>query len=131
MTAFERTWTGRSGSRHKNVSITDTKINNKTCLTLYEYAFIIDASLLPSPYYFLEIFFFFFGMTKLLLYRKKCFWCSTSYFHGINLTKIKWFKLFRKPNIFYFLVENFMLTKNALDAYFSSWVWWKKLFSHE
>ena len=80
-----------------------------------------------DEHYFFGIFFLFFGMTKLLWFRKKCLKCCTSYYHEINFWKIKWFKVFRNPNFFLFSYREFYAD---LDVYFPSWVFfesWKFL----
>ncbi len=65
-------------------------------------------------------FFFIFEMTKLLRFRKKCLLRPTSYIHEINFTKKSDLKYFENQFFFYFLIENFMPTKIAMDVYFPS-----------
>ncbi len=86
-------------------------------LALFEYAFPFDASLLHSLNYFwcddeifqmttkiifFWIFFLFFGMTKLLWFRRKCLLCSISYIHEINFAKKSDLKYFENQNLFLF-----------------------------
>ena len=103
-------------------------------LALFEYAFTIDAYMLTSPYYFwgdydifetmmkiifFEFIFFFFGMIKLLWFRKKCLKCSTPYIHEVNFTKEKWFKVFRKSNFFLFSDREFYADQKCSGCLFS------------